>query len=81
MPTKHYKRRSVSLTSHRYLQLQRLAEIRGLSMSAWIESEIADAAAEEGVVVLPEQVAQHDAERLRIREERRASVESEGASA
>lgn len=72
-------RSSVSLSPASYLQLQALAQLRGMSLSAWLEQQIADRAAEQGVVVLPEDVERaNEARRQAVAERKHAAEEESG---
>lgn len=69
-------RSSVSLSTASNLQLQALAQMRGMSLSAWLEERIADAAAAAGVVVLPEDVERaKEARRQAVAERQHAAKE------
>lgn len=72
-------RSSVSLSTASSLQLQALAQRRGVSLSAWLEEQIAERAAAEGVVVLPEDVERaKEARRQAVAERRHAAEEADG---
>ena len=74
-------RSSVSLSTASHLQLQALAQLRSMPLSAWLEQQIADRAAEQGVVVLPEDVERAKEERRQAVAERRHAAEEENGRA